>query len=55
VDLNYTELYEVMWRNTSKKFESFTPVVNHDKHEEKKEDKPRKIFKPMGTGSNKKD
>ena len=51
MNLNHTELYEVDWRPTLEKFSHFDPTPNEHK-EEKKEDKPRKLFKPKGTGLN---
>lgn len=51
MNLNHTELYEVDWRPTSEKFSHFDPSPRlNDHREEKKEEKPRKLFKPKGTG-----
>ena len=52
MSLNHTELYEVDWRPSQEKQQDFNPSPKlHDHKEEKKEEKPRKLFNPpKGTG-----
>lgn len=54
MSLNHTELYEVDWRPSMEKQQDFNPSPKlHDHKEEKKEEKPRKLFNPpKGTGGN---
>ena len=51
MSLNHTELYEVDWRPSVQKYQDFNPSPKLHA-EEKKDEKPRKLFKPpKGTGN----
>jgi hypothetical protein len=53
MDLSKTELYDAQWLPSKIKFKDRPPSAprKDSMYEEKTEEKPRKLFKPKGTGT----